>query len=418
MRRVGIIGAGIGGLVTADRSAPRGLGRDRLRTRGRAVRRRLGAVVVGQRVHRARLDRHGRRRPRPGRRRAATSRPGNATGTGAGWRSSRPRRPASCASCTAPTCTGCSPGRCRRAPSDTDTRRTAIPPASTWWWPPTGSGPGPARPGPATRASGTPDTPAGAASPPSRSGWTAPARAWAAASASAWPRWRTAGSTGSASRRCRPAPRTPTSSPRCARRFAGLACADRRRSWRRPRAPSAPTSTTWPVRVPTFRRGRTVLLGDAAHAMTPDLGQGAGQAMEDAATLTRLLERRPDRRGAGRVRPAAPRPHPADRRPRPAGRPHHAEPQPAPRPGAAPDAQRHRRAPAGRPAVLAEQMNIPLHRPRPALFAAEAPDARQDGGHGERRTRPVSSTATRTTSAPGSPPTGGTAIRSSRAGTG
>jgi 2-polyprenyl-6-methoxyphenol hydroxylase-like FAD-dependent oxidoreductase len=41
--------------------------------------------------------------------------------------------------------------------------------------------------------------------------------------------------------------------------------------------------------MPTFRRGRTVLLGDAAHAMTPDLGQGAGQAMEDAATLTRLL---------------------------------------------------------------------------------------------------------------------------------
>jgi 2-polyprenyl-6-methoxyphenol hydroxylase-like FAD-dependent oxidoreductase len=42
--------------------------------------------------------------------------------------------------------------------------------------------------------------------------------------------------------------------------------------------------------LPTFRRGNTVLLGDAAHAMTPDLGQGAGQAMEDAATLTRLLE--------------------------------------------------------------------------------------------------------------------------------
>jgi len=41
--------------------------------------------------------------------------------------------------------------------------------------------------------------------------------------------------------------------------------------------------------LPTFRRGRTVLLGDAAHAMTPDLGQGACQAMEDAATLTRLL---------------------------------------------------------------------------------------------------------------------------------
>lgn len=39
----------------------------------------------------------------------------------------------------------------------------------------------------------------------------------------------------------------------------------------------------------TFRRGRCVLLGDAAHAMTPDLGQGGGQAMEDAATLAALL---------------------------------------------------------------------------------------------------------------------------------
>lgn len=45
--------------------------------------------------------------------------------------------------------------------------------------------------------------------------------------------------------------------------------------------------------VPAFRRGRTVLLGDAAHAMTPDLGQGAGQAMEDAATLVALLRTRP-----------------------------------------------------------------------------------------------------------------------------
>ncbi len=39
----------------------------------------------------------------------------------------------------------------------------------------------------------------------------------------------------------------------------------------------------------TYRRGRCVLLGDAAHAMTPDLGQGGNQAMEDAATLTALL---------------------------------------------------------------------------------------------------------------------------------
>ncbi|GAB2587662.1 monooxygenase [Paractinoplanes abujensis] len=39
----------------------------------------------------------------------------------------------------------------------------------------------------------------------------------------------------------------------------------------------------------TFARGTTVLLGDAAHAMTPDLGQGAAMAIEDAATLTHLL---------------------------------------------------------------------------------------------------------------------------------
>ncbi|MBX3142617.1 MAG: FAD-dependent monooxygenase [Trueperaceae bacterium] len=45
------------------------------------------------------------------------------------------------------------------------------------------------------------------------------------------------------------------------------------------------------AKLPTsFRRGRTVLLGDAAHAMTPNLGQGAGQAIEDAVTLALLLD--------------------------------------------------------------------------------------------------------------------------------
>jgi 2-polyprenyl-6-methoxyphenol hydroxylase-like FAD-dependent oxidoreductase len=36
-------------------------------------------------------------------------------------------------------------------------------------------------------------------------------------------------------------------------------------------------------------RGRAVLLGDAVHAMTPNIGQGAGMAMEDAAVLAEEL---------------------------------------------------------------------------------------------------------------------------------
>jgi 2-polyprenyl-6-methoxyphenol hydroxylase-like FAD-dependent oxidoreductase len=43
--------------------------------------------------------------------------------------------------------------------------------------------------------------------------------------------------------------------------------------------------------LPTFIRGRVALLGDAAHAMTPDLGQGAAQALEDAVVLAACLER-------------------------------------------------------------------------------------------------------------------------------
>jgi 2-polyprenyl-6-methoxyphenol hydroxylase-like FAD-dependent oxidoreductase len=41
--------------------------------------------------------------------------------------------------------------------------------------------------------------------------------------------------------------------------------------------------------VPTWQDGPVVLLGDAAHPMTPNLGQGAGQAIEDAAVLDRCL---------------------------------------------------------------------------------------------------------------------------------
>ncbi|KAJ7306968.1 FAD/NAD(P)-binding domain-containing protein [Mycena albidolilacea] len=41
--------------------------------------------------------------------------------------------------------------------------------------------------------------------------------------------------------------------------------------------------------LPTWVRGRAALLGDAAHATLPTLGQGASQAMEDAAALGVLL---------------------------------------------------------------------------------------------------------------------------------
>jgi 2-polyprenyl-6-methoxyphenol hydroxylase-like FAD-dependent oxidoreductase len=63
--------------------------------------------------------------------------------------------------------------------------------------------------------------------------------------------------------------------------------------------------------LPTLAVGRVALLGDAAHAMTPDLGQGACQAFEDAVTLGAVL----DGASAADV-PAALRDYDATRRPR------------------------------------------------------------------------------------------------------
>jgi 2-polyprenyl-6-methoxyphenol hydroxylase-like FAD-dependent oxidoreductase len=45
------------------------------------------------------------------------------------------------------------------------------------------------------------------------------------------------------------------------------------------------------AKLPRFVHGRVVLLGDAAHAVTPDIGQGACLAIEDAVTLAAAVDK-------------------------------------------------------------------------------------------------------------------------------
>lgn len=58
----------------------------------------------------------------------------------------------------------------------------------------------------------------------------------------------------------------------------------------------------WPTHdlpsVPTWHRGRMVIVGDAAHATSPSSGQGASMALEDAVVLAKALRDGPDVPGA------------------------------------------------------------------------------------------------------------------------
>jgi 2-polyprenyl-6-methoxyphenol hydroxylase-like FAD-dependent oxidoreductase len=51
-------------------------------------------------------------------------------------------------------------------------------------------------------------------------------------------------------------------------------------------------------RLPTWHRGRMVLIGDSAHSPSPSSGQGASLSIEDAVVLARCLRDQPDHRQA------------------------------------------------------------------------------------------------------------------------
>ena len=54
--------------------------------------------------------------------------------------------------------------------------------------------------------------------------------------------------------------------------------------------------------IPRWHKGRVVLIGDAAHAMTPNLGQGGAQAIEDAMVLAEDQQEVLGRSGARTIR--------------------------------------------------------------------------------------------------------------------
>ncbi|MBB5075012.1 FAD-dependent monooxygenase [Nonomuraea endophytica] len=77
-------------------------------------------------------------------------------------------------------------------------------------------------------------------------------------------------------------------------------------------------------KLPTYVSGNVALLGDAAHAMTPNLGQGACQALEDAVTLAHTLDTLGPRAGlAAYDRARRPRTQMIVRRSRQVGAPAH-----------------------------------------------------------------------------------------------
>ena len=77
------------------------------------------------------------------------------------------------------------------------------------------------------------------------------------------------------------------------------------------------TSRELAAPLPSFHRGRAALLGDAAHPMTPNLGQGACQALEDAAVIARLAAGTDTGRGNRDAGPLHRRQAGAHHRPRP-----------------------------------------------------------------------------------------------------